>query len=57
MVTHHDSVLKEQEVWAASEFLDLSQWTWRGCLSTDRNQLWQIEVIFADVVCILAVDT
>ena len=55
MITHHDGVFKKQEVWGSSKLFNLCEWSWGSCLSSYRNQLWELKVILAYIVCVLTI--
>ena len=55
MVAHHHSVLKKQEVGASSELLDFSQGARRCSLCSNRDELREFELVFADIVGVLSI--
>ena len=53
VITHHYSVLKEQEIRGSSVLLDLSQGSGWSCGSSDRDQLWELKLVFIHHVLLL----
>ena len=56
MITHHDRVLEQEEIWTSPELLNLSKGPRRCRLRPYRNQLGKLKVILTYVVRILPVD-
>lgn len=57
MVTHHNSVLQEEEVAGAAEFLDLGQGTGRGSLRAEWDEFRELKFILRNVLGLAVVTT
>ena len=57
MVTHHNSVLEEEEVAGATEFLDLGEWTGRRSLCAEWDEFRELKFILGNVLSLAVVAT
>ena len=55
MVAHHYSVFQQEEVRRSSKLFNFGKRPWRGCLGTDWDELREFEIVFANVIGILAI--
>lgn len=57
MVAHHYRVLKEEEVGAAPEFLDLGKRARGRCLRSERNEFRELKFVLRNILRLTVVAT
>jgi hypothetical protein len=57
VVTHHNSVLEQQEIAGPSEFLNLGEWTGRCRLRAEGDEFRELKFILRNILSLAVVAT